>query len=480
MTEIILDCRTHDWTDGERKLKIAVWGTVVFEDGEQEISETVKRLALSFIQKKEKAFAELSGIFSALVIDETACCLMKSILGSPVDLYFTKIQEGYAVSNKLYLLLDKMEQVRPCEEKIRNHFLRLGFLEGSATLIRNVEKVPAAGCIVIEETGGIRKSFFSKTQGKKRPTKQDAKEIYPALIKNAVTGRTAGEKKTAVTLSGGYDSNYLLWNIRQFSECEIDAFCIGGKKGRNEIEKAKLLADRYDKVRLHTAFVDSETLNRYPEIIWRLEGCVYERGIFLQYELAKAVAGAGYTVIIEGDGADQVMRENFCFSDHMTARDVWHDRPDVALRYIVLPKSLKMMHSFGIQSSYPYLDHPVIQCLDDLKEYNGTTKRFHKQIVSECIGKEAESIICDSGGTTHLAALFDDVRVLSEESRAWNLPSYEELRTRCDERETERILDTYFKGLYLELFYKIFIDDRKWWKEQYVKEDKSSVFRIWS
>lgn len=476
MIETILDCKMYDWTDGQNNLKIVFWGTIVFEDGEQTLTETIRRVALLFIQYKETAFEKISGIFSAIITDGAHYYLIKSVIGSPVDLYFTKTKETFIISNKLCFLLDKMEQVEPCEERISDEFLKYGFLTGSATLIRNVEKIPVGKCFVIDSNGELVADYSLEIPAGKRRTEQNAMEAYPKLIRNVIERQIGNEKKIAVTMSSGYDSNYLAWNMSMIAENTLDAFCIGGKKGRNEIENAKALADMYGNVSLHTRLVDSDTLKHYPEIIWRLEGSVYERGIFLQYELAKLVAKTGYSSIIEGDGADQVMHENFYFSERPAAVDIWHERPDIALRYIVLPKNMKMMNSFGIKTSYPYLDNQVISCLNDLKKCNGNSKKFHKQIVSECIGKELKNRICDSGGTTHLAALLENTSIFLTKRDEWKLPSYEELRERCGERETEQILDVYFKALYLELFYKVFIDDRRWWEEQYGKENESSFF----
>lgn len=469
MIETILDCKLHGWTDGQNNLKIALWGRIMFEDGEQTLTETIRRIGLLFIQYREVAFEKISGIFSAIVTDGAHYYLVKSVIGSPVDLYFTKTKEALVISNKLCLLLDKMEQVELCEKRIHDEFLTYGFLTGSATLIQNVEKVPLGRCFIIDANGGLAADYSLKIPEGKRRTEQNAMETYPKLIRNVIERQIGNEKRIAVTMSSGYDSNYLVWNIAMITENTVDAFCIGGKKGRNEIENAKALAARYGNVHLHTKLVGSETLIHYPEIIWRLEGSVYERGIFLQYELADLVAKAGCSSIIEGDGADQVMSENFCFSEQPADTDIWHERPDMALRYIVLPKNMKMMNSFGIKTNYPYLDYQVINCLNDLKKCNGNSKKFHKQIVSQCIGKELKNKICDSGGTTHLAALLEDTGILFTKNAEWNLPSYVELRERYSERETERILDGYFKELYLKLFYKVFIDDRKWWEEKYLK-----------
>jgi len=269
-------------------------------------------------------------------------------------------------------------------------------------------------------------------------TPAQAAAEYPALLESVVGYESRSQNEPAVTLSGGYDSNYLLYLLKSQNSHPTRAYCIGGSVGRNETAQAAQIACIYPDVRFRSALVDSDTLNHLPDIVWRLEGAVYERGVFLQYELSKLLSADGVTDILEGDGADQVMRENYQVihqADLTRISHIWHQIPDYALKYIVLKKNMNMLASEGITPHYPYLDIRLLSCFHALRHENGTNKAFHKKIVESSVSKEVRSLLADVGGATQIRALAG----------------------RPDTEETK--LEETIREQYLELFRRLFLGD---------------------
>ena len=101
-------------------------------------------------------------------------------------------------------------------------------------------------------------------------------------------------------LSNGYDSNLILHTIRSFINRRIHAFTIGGKKGRNEIPFVSNNLRSYNNIVHHTGIVDECIFEYFPDIVWRLDGTLYEGGVFLQYALSKLAREKGAYCMICG------------------------------------------------------------------------------------------------------------------------------------------------------------------------------------
>ena len=71
----------------------------------------------------------------------------------------------------------------------------------------------------------------------------------------------------------------------------------------------------------HTALTDKDTLSTLPDLVWRLEGAVYEVGNFLQYELNRTLAENGVKRIFCGECADQVLHEDYLQKDRIAQHD---------------------------------------------------------------------------------------------------------------------------------------------------------------
>ena len=66
-----------------------------------------------------------------------------------------------------------------------------------------------------------------------------------------------------------------------------------------------------------------------------------------------------------------------------------------------------MANSFDIQTKYPYLDNEFVALCKPLGEYNGKTKRKHKENCNECLPKGIIDNISKIGGSTECHSLFN-------------------------------------------------------------------------
>lgn len=458
MVIIELDCSPT--CNGDQQL--SWWGVIYYRDRRLKNDEAATLILQLYRELGESFPSQLFGYYAILIQDKENTLLIRSVLGSPVELFFTQSETMCIISNRLQLILDRLTAPAPANSAVQTEFLRFGFLAGSSTLIDHVNKVPIGTCIVINEKTNLILRRPIQWYTAPEYSQEEAVAVYPTLLQSVVRESLQDVPRPAVTLSAGFDSNWLLWHAASDESKTVDAFCVGGKAGRDEKTVARACASVYKNVSFHEGEVNSHTLEKLPDIVRRLEGTVFERGIFLQYVLAEKVCNAGCKIIMEGDGADQVMNIDFSLSqENRPVDDLWHKRPDLALRHLVLPKNLKMMETFNVACDYVYLSPKILACLRGLKRLNGSTKAYHTHIVQKYVDHSIRSLLCNRGGTTHYAALFENEEICRRFCQGKEVPNLANLQRLYDDATIENLLDGFVRKLYIDTFYRVFLTDRE-------------------
>ena len=181
-----------------------------------------------------------------------------------------------------------------------------------------------------------------------------------------------------------------------------------------------------------------------PEIVWKLDGYVYEEGIFLQYELASLISNNSLKTIFLGDCADQQLDSyRHIFSPILIIRfrqlikqtvlgDLYYKflehksikyservkslnkfqikyskiRFDTNIDFI-LKKSGIMLNNHNIQGIYPFLSKDVKAIAKSLGFIN-RKKKYYKKEVKNVLGKERQINISKIGGSTDVDYLVEN------------------------------------------------------------------------
>ena len=348
-------------------------------------------------------------------------------------------------------------------------FFYNGFIMGTHTLIKGVYKLPLCSKVSISK-GKVDVKYRELSRCPESGGQPDQKSLdggfaadimkaYDNDLYEIVTGMYPDSPPSiTMALSGGYDSNCLLHYVKSiFPKVHVDAVCVGEDRGADERKVAKEIAATYENVQLLECTVSPGTLDGLDEIVSRLEGCVYERGIFLQYELAAELARSGVSMLLCGECADQVFHAR---SYAETNNGFLHDylnTPREMAAYVILPKSFMMLRSFGIQGLYPFLDKRIITIGPDTAAINGCDKKLHKAFCRQILPDDIFSRISEKGGSTSLSALFDskiDVEKGMRESRYYD-PGF---RITKKYPPNEALMDYYLSLKYIESFERQFCD----------------------
>ena len=460
----------------ENDVAVAVLGNLYSRDHKRLTPADVCTLYAEYSNEVETRF---EGIYSVIIFDFSAkkTYVFQDFSGSNQSFYYYNTGSKVLLSTSLKtILMSENEdwQMNPASVK---QFILRGYSADNQTLIKNVCKIPGKRYLMID--AGKRSVKLKKYKKEKNPKKEISIEEYDEVMSRQT--KAVIHEGMATTVSSGYDSNYILHNLNKLLDKNIDGFCIGGTIGTDEIPDAEKICSYYGNVDLHTRRVNGDSFNKLPEIVYILEGSMYERGIFLQYELADLIKSYGVEHVMLGECADQVLNFEMYHPVHQAMSILrlnrqkfftryfkkLHYRPyrtvyDMA-SYIVIKKNGIMMNHFGLNPEYPYMRKDFMRTAENAVKIGERKKEFHKKAITALLPKEITNIIRKMPGSTELKDLFigditfDDIKAMCEKSEYYTPKKFDDIYYE---------IDNYIKITYLEVFRKMFIENR----EKYLTE----------
>ncbi len=495
---ICLDINLNDFTEvnaikGEelvyRKgdVAVAVLGNLYTRDHDRMTKEQVVDLYGKYGKEVELHF---EGVYTVIILDfsKKKVYAFQDIFGSNQYIFYYINNERFLISSSLKTILLNEDRNWKMNEHTADQIIIRGYSADNETLVDGVHKIPGKRYLELDVA---KKSVkLRKYKKEKNPKRTISFDEYDEVVSRQT--RAVVHEGMATTVSSGFDSNYILHNLNKMLTTRINGFCIGGTIGRDEIPAAEKICEFYGNVDLHTRRVNGDTFLKYPEMVYILEGSMFELGIFLQYELADMVKGKGVEHIMLGECADQVLNFEMYHPVHQAMSILKlncqkffdryfkkiHYRPyrtayDMAT-YMVIKKNGIMMNYFGVNPEYPYIRKEFMRCAENAVKIGERKKEFHKKVIGEKLPSGVTDIIQKLPGATELKDLFigdityEDVVEFCKKSPYFTAKKYDNIYYE---------IDSYLKVLYLEIFKKMFIENReKYLTETYGGYDLKAIF----
>lgn len=356
---------------------------------------------------------QIKGIYILIIYDKTQRCLkvFHDRTTSSLTLYYAQNDHSVFLSTSLKWLLKESNIQRRLNEDVLEDFLTNGFIYGKETLLENVYKLQAFSGLELQNG---QADVFSVKYPVSDMSKGEALGKWETVLPDAVSQCFENKEEINIPLSSGYDSNYIAYIASEKGNKPIHAYSVGGKFGKNELPLVEENVAAYRNIHLETALTDESTLSNLPDIVWRLEGAVYEVGIFLQYELARMVCRSGKKSLICGECADQVMNLYYLNEERISVsrkngRPVhfeFSEYPYIFGSFLILKKNGILSNSFGIETEYPYLDEDFVSAAHALRSINEKDKRIHIALCREQLPETVVKNIAKTGGATDVHSLF--------------------------------------------------------------------------
>lgn len=439
-----------------------------------------------YVKYKKNINNFIDGTYALIIIDynNSKIYIHQDFFGNCQYIYFYKDKDEIIISNRLKPIILNKKIKWKLNYRAINAFIKKGYIVGKDTLIRNIYKIPGKKELNID----IEKRRIKLVKYRKEKLKNEkiSPNEYDTTFKNV--SLSSVHEDLSITISSGYDTNYLLYTLNKNLNKPINAFCIGGKIGRNEIPIAQKICEKYQQVNFFSKLVDGYSLIRYPEIIFALEGAVYESGVFLQYELSKLVNSLGNHNIILGECADQVLDYELYHPLTAFINKMKYNKNKVANRlikrvnykpyknvyemasYKIVKKNGILMNYFGLNPEYPYLRKEFISIAKNVVKLGDKEKSFHKKVITDTLPNDITKMLNKIGGATELKTLFigniklNDLKSICKKSRFYKDRKF-------DDEFYE--IDYFMKIMYLDIFEKIFLgkDSRTILNDQIDKYD---------
>ena len=244
-----------------------------------------------------------------------------------------------------------------------------------------------------------RRDWMQYDAVKDNPASVEA--IHDAL-EDAVKRQLMSDVPYGVLLSGGLDSSVISAIAERFSEHRIEddsktraywprlhSFAVG-LKGAPDLAKAKLVADHIGTVHHEINYTIQEGLDAIRDVIYFIE--TYDvttvRASTPMYLLARVIKSPGITMVLSGEGADEIFGGYLYFHKAPDAK-AFHEETVRKLGKLYLYDCLranKSLSAWGVEGRVPFLDK---EFLDVAMRTNPKAKMCPGSTIEKKIVREA-------------------------------------------------------------------------------------------
>jgi asparagine synthase (glutamine-hydrolysing) len=230
-------------------------------------------------------------------------------------LYYTAWDGGFGFASEIKSLLELPTVGRQVDPQRLYEFLRFGLTDyGEGTLFASIRQVPAAHYLSISledrtppdpvrywDLDLTRSSNLSYREAANRAREEFSRNVQLHLRSDVPLGSA---------LSGGVDSSSIVSVMRWMKQGDLDlhTFSFISSDPATSEEKWVEIVARSTGARLHKVYVKGEDL---PEIMAELVYCQDEpfpsASILAQHEVFRAAGAAKVHVLLDGQGADEVL-----------------------------------------------------------------------------------------------------------------------------------------------------------------------------
>ena len=431
-----------------------------------------------YVKYDTNMYDHLDGACAVIVIDykRQRIFVFTDYFNSIIPLFYAESDDEIILTTDLFLLTGKMERLS-ISLAAAEQFMLHGMVFGKQTLISEVSKLPAKHFLEVDiercriHCRRCRYTFKTETD----VTIAEYGTVFRKCMEECY------EKDAGMTLSGGFDTNYILHYLLQIKQERGDSesirtYCGGGSTGKDESPLAKEISDYYGNIDLQTFKVNQDSIQYYPEIVLALQGSCFEDGIFMHYQLAKIFHEDGIKYVYTGDMADQVLNlETYQYTMSTYKRiaklyylgiknAILHKTYDYYRwmfrgRYEIgalknLKKGGLLWDYFGTKGIYPYVRKSFLNVAKSTSASGDYDKRFHRKAVLETLNPVIAQKIKRNGGNTDPIALFDEQTKKALKSEIAKMPWFK-ARNFVDENQQ---LGYELRILFIDLVRRIFVN----------------------
>jgi asparagine synthase (glutamine-hydrolysing) len=253
----------------------------------------------------------LCGMFASAIYDTATSTLVlaRDPLGVK-PLYVAEAGERLLFASELKALLCDPSLPRDLDRDAFASYLALGFVPGTATIVRAVRKVRPGTRMIVTPTERCEERWWAWPRffegGRERMTDEALADEAGTFLRDATNAMLLSDRPLGVLLSGGVDSSVMLALLPEAVRRETRTFTIGFSSGDHHDERryarevAAHLGTRHQELT-----VPLDVANELPRVIELLDEPCADPAAVPAHLVARA-ASREVTVLLSGTGGDEV------------------------------------------------------------------------------------------------------------------------------------------------------------------------------
>jgi len=273
---------------------------------------------------------QLDGMFAFAIWDAhiRQLLLARDRLGKK-PLYYANRGGKLVFASEIKALLQYPDLTRELDLEALELFLTFSNVPAPWTLFRGIRKLPAAHYLVCDSRGNVRvERFWSPLDAKWEANvdEHEAVDEVQRLVKDAVRKRLMSDVPIGAFLSGGIDSSTNVALMSELSSEPLRTFSasfqgFGESENFHDMPYARKIAQmfgcRHQEIEI-TARDCSDTL---PQLAMSQDEPVADPACLPMYFISKAARADGVTVVLVGEGSDEVFGGYNDFTHLMRVHD---------------------------------------------------------------------------------------------------------------------------------------------------------------
>jgi asparagine synthase (glutamine-hydrolysing) len=233
---------------------------------------------------------------------------------------------GLAFASEIRPLLGQLPAVRPDPAALRALF-EVGFVPSPRTAFAGVTKLPAAH-VLVAENGRLTQTPYwdlprpESTNGRHAGAEPDPQIVagFREQLERSVVEQRMSEVPLGALISGGLDSASIAALLQAHSPDRLHTFNIGFEQPGYDEARYAAVAAAHIGTQHHQVLFRAADFDRYPDVLAHLEEPQCSATALPIYLLYEACRAAGLTVILTGEGADELLGGYHWFQGDAQAR----------------------------------------------------------------------------------------------------------------------------------------------------------------
>lgn len=285
---------------------------VLVELGHQFVTEGDGEVLLhAWSEWEEQALDRLNGMFAvALWHDERRELVCARDPFGEKPLYWARANGGVVFGSEIDALLAAYPELGPVREDVLANFLGLGYMPGiDQSFFATIEQLPAAHLLRVRGGQTIVQEYWRPQRIEVPGTFEDAASQLRELLTDSICLRLRSDVAVGTSLSGGIDSSAVVGL----------SSCIAGDHRRHaftarfpgferdEWSYARTVAESAGVIQHHEVLPTADGLLESLDEVVACQGEPFgSASIYAQWCVMRAAHEAGITVLLDGQGADEL------------------------------------------------------------------------------------------------------------------------------------------------------------------------------